>query len=314
MGGMDTKLTIPDDVGDRARGSLLGLAAGDAVGTTVEFSWRGTFPEVTDMVGGGPFGLQPGEWTDDTSMALCLATSLLESDGFDARDQMDRYLRWRDAGYLSSNGHCFDIGSTVNDALRRYETTGEPLSGSTDRHAAGNGSIMRLAPVPLFYWPDEAATVAYSGASSPTTHGAAECVDACRYLGLVLWRALGGASREAMLAPPPAGLVEEPAIRAIAAGGYQDKTEREIRGTGYVVDSLEAALWCFATTNSFENAVLRATNLGDDADTTAAVCGQVAGAFYGEAGIPAPWLARLVMAGEIRQLADDLLAARPFTD
>ncbi len=296
-------------VGDRARGCLLGLAVGDAVGTTVEFSPRGTFSELTDMVGGGPFGLEPGEWTDDTSMALCLATSLLEAGGFDPRDQMERYLRWRDDGYLSSNGRCFDIGMTVSEALSRYQATGEPFSGSTDRYAAGNGSIMRLAPVPLFTWPDEAAAVRHSGESSRTTHGASECVDACRYMGLVIHRALSGWEKEAILAAPPPSLVSEPAILAIAAGEYRDKREAEIRGSGYVVESLEAALWCFATTTGFEAAILRAANLGDDADTTAAVCGQVAGAFYGAEGIPPSWLERLVMADEITSLADRLLVA-----
>jgi ADP-ribosyl-[dinitrogen reductase] hydrolase len=135
---------------DRYAGSLAGLASGDAVGTTVEFRSRGTFPPVTDMVGGGPFGLAPGQWTDDTSMALCLAESLLAKNGFDARDQMGRYLNWRTWGYLSSTGECFDIGMTVRGALERFQRTGEPYSGSTDPNSAGNGSLMRLAPVALF--------------------------------------------------------------------------------------------------------------------------------------------------------------------
>lgn len=311
---MNTSRPIPPVVLERARGSLLGLAVGDAVGTTVEFRSRDSFAPLTDMVGGGPFGLQPGEWTDDTSMALCLATSLLETGRFDARDQMERYLRWRDEGYLSSNGRCFDIGMTVSAALNRYRATGDPFSGSTDRFSAGNGSIMRLAPVPLFYWSDEAEAIRMSGESSRTTHGADECVDACRYFGLLLLRALNGLSKEAILAEGEPSLVSAPAIRAIAAASYRGKTRDEIRGSGYVVASLEAALWCFATTDSFENAILAAANLGDDADTTAAVCGQIAGAFYGESGIPSRWLDRLVMVGEIRQLADQLVEAARIAD
>ena len=138
---------------ERYRGSLLGLACGDAVGTTVEFQPRGAFAPMTDMVGGGPFGLAPGQWTDDTSMALCLAESLLNQGGFDARDQMGRYLNWWQWGYLSSIGHCFDIGMTVWQALARFQRTGEPFAGSTDPQSAGNGSLMRLAPVPLFFHP-----------------------------------------------------------------------------------------------------------------------------------------------------------------
>ena len=139
---------------ERFRGCLLGLAAGDAVGTTVEFKPRGSFSPVTDMVGGGPFGLQAGQWTDDTSMALCLAMSLLERGEFDAADQMERYCRWMEQGYLSSTGECFDIGNTVSQALRQYRRSGKPFSGSTNPRSAGNGCLMRLAPVPMFYFSD----------------------------------------------------------------------------------------------------------------------------------------------------------------
>jgi hypothetical protein len=136
---------------ERYRGALLGLAVGDALGTTLEFKAPGTFKPVTDMVGGGPFGLKPGQWTDDTSMALCLAESLIEKRGFDPKDQMDRYCRRWKEGYLSSTGTCFDIGITVRTALAHYLRTGEPFAGSTDPFTAGNGSLMRLAPVPLAY-------------------------------------------------------------------------------------------------------------------------------------------------------------------
>ena len=136
---------------DRYRGSLLGLACGDAVGTTVEFMPRGSFTPVADMVGGGPFNLKPGQWTDDTSMALCLAESLLRKGGFDAKDQMGRYLNWWKWGYLSATGDCFDIGMTVREALAIYEQNGDPFAGSTHPYSAGNGSMMRLAPVVLFF-------------------------------------------------------------------------------------------------------------------------------------------------------------------
>src|SRR5215831_13959691 len=139
---------------DRYEGTLLALACGDAIGTTVEFSPRGSFSPVQGMVGGGPFSLKPGQWTDDTSMALCLAESLIERQGFDARDQMVRYLNWWRWGYLSSTGDCFDIGMTTKAALARFEETGEPFAGSVDPQAAGNGSLMRLAPVVLCFYPD----------------------------------------------------------------------------------------------------------------------------------------------------------------
>jgi ADP-ribosyl-[dinitrogen reductase] hydrolase len=291
---------------ERFRGCLLGLAAGDAVGTTVEFRSRGSFPAIVDMVGGGPFGLQPGQWTDDTSMALCLATSLLEVGGFDPIDQMNRYCNWYDNGYLSSTGECFDIGNATSEALHRYKSSRDPFSGSTDPYSAGNGSIMRLAPVPMFYAPDRDRVLHFSGESSRTTHGAAECVDACRLFGDILLRALMGASKSDILFDSALEIIASPAIQVIARGEYRSKSIHEIQGTGYVVKSLEAALWCFWTTETYEQAILTATNLGDDADTTAAICGQVAGAYYGEAGIPAHWLNQLTLRGEISQLAEQL--------
>jgi ADP-ribosyl-[dinitrogen reductase] hydrolase len=174
------------DISNRFRGCLLGLAVGDAVGTTVEFRPRGTFSPMTDMVGGGPFNLKPGAWTDDTSMALCLATSLLEKNGFDPKDQMNRYCNWYQHGYLSSTDRCFDIGVTVRNALQRYLDNGEPFSGSTDPNSAGNGSIMRLAPIPMYYFPNRELILQYSAENSKTTHGALECEDACRLLGDIL--------------------------------------------------------------------------------------------------------------------------------
>lgn len=291
------------DLHDRATGALLGLACGDAVGTTLEFKLRGTFHPIQDMVGGGPFRLEAGQWTDDMSMALCLADSLMASGGFDARDQMERYLRWFRTGYRSSTGRAFDIGSTVLEALLRFERTGEPFSGSTEPDRAGNGSIMRLAPIALFFHSDPEALDRYSADSSRTTHGADEAVAACRILGGILNAALAGTDKEELLAAVPAADWMSPRLREIAAGGYRGRGEEDIRGTGYAVDSLEAALWCFWSTASFEEAILTAANLGDDADTTAAVCGQVAGAHYGVGGIPQGWLELLWEREEIADLA-----------
>jgi ADP-ribosylglycohydrolase len=294
---------------DRFRGCLLGLAVGDALGAAVEFLARGTFAPVDDLVGGGPFRLAPGEWTDDTSMALCLAASLVEVGAFDPSDQIERYRRWRDEGYQSSNGRCFDIGGTVASALERYRRTGECFAGSTDPRAAGNGCIMRLAPVPMFYVSDETAAKWYSGESARTTHGAEECVAACRLLGGMICRALRGDSKDDVLLRDAETPLGPPRVSAIARGDYRRLPEDEIRGSGYVVESLEAAVWCFAHTNSYDAAVLRAANLGDDADTTAAVCGQLAGAFYGASGIPDRWLMRLAKRDHIVTLAEQLWAA-----
>ena len=292
------------DVRERMRGCLLGLAAGDAVGTTVEFQARGSFTPVTDMTGGGFFRLAPGQWTDDTSMALCLVTSLLECGGFDARDQMERYCRWMETGYLSSTGACFGLGATVGAALLRYREQGQPFAGSDDPLTAGNGCIMRLAPIPMFFFPDLDSIERRAADSSRTTHGARECVDACRLFGRIIGRALQGLPKEEVVYGDRDSFAGAGKIVAIARGSYAKKTAADIRGSGYVVASLEAALWCFVTTDSFAAAILRAANLGDDADTTAAVCGQVAGAFYGAEQIPATWRERLALRAEIESLAD----------
>ena len=293
-------------VHERFRGCLLGLAVGDAVGTTLEFRPPGTFEPLTDMVGGGPFGLLPGQWTDDTSMALCLATSLIERGGFDAHDQMHRYCRWADSGYLSSNGVCFDIGNTVASALRRYQRDGNPFAGSDDPGSAGNGCIMRLAPIPMYFFPDLDVVEQFAGESSRTTHGTRECIDACRLLGRIICRALLGKPKDEVILGDAGSFVSAERIAAIAGGAYRTRSQSHIRGSGYVVESLEAALWAFSRTNNFADAVLLAANLGEDADTTAAVCGQVAGAYYGESGIPSHWLERLALRAEIAALADRL--------
>lgn len=292
----------------RARGCLLGLAVGDAIGTTVEFMPRGSFPNVTDMVGGGPFGLKAGEWTDDTSMALCLGASLLEK-GFDLDDQIQRYTRWHRDGYMSSTGRCFDIGIATRRALNSYHSTGNPESGSTDPRSAGNGCIMRLAPVPIMYANDIQMAIHLSAEQSKTTHGAIECLGASKVFGGVLVRALNGTlSKDEVLVNHDLNLAQalSTKLQLIAAGAYFDYDIHQIKGSGYVVDSLEAALWCFYHTDNFKDAVLAAANLGDDADTTAAIVGQVAGAFYGEDGIPDHWLTRIVMAKEIGEMADSL--------
>lgn len=286
--------------------TLLGLAAGDAVGTTVEFSPRGSFAPVTGMTGGGPFNLQPGQWTDDTSMALCLAESLILKGEFNPADQMARYLNWWQWGYLSSTGSCFDIGMTVRTALQHFADTGNPYSGDTSPRTAGNGSLMRLAPVVLFAYPDVDAAIQLAADSSRTTHGAPEAVESCQLFAALLCSALAGIKKEALLASI-GWQPSEPKLRELASGSLIAKPESQIRGTGYCVDSLEASLWCFFHTDSFEAAVLRAANLGDDADTTAAITGQLAGAYYGVEAIPPAWLAPLAMRADMEEMAIRLL-------
>lgn len=296
----------PIPLAARYRGVLLGLACGDAIGTTVEFMPRGSFTPVIDMVGGGPFNLEPGQWTDDTSMALCLAESLLYVGGFDAKDQMNRYCNWWQHGYLSSTGECFDIGNATRAALSRYLETQDPFAGSVEPTSGGNGSLMRLAPVVLFFLND-AACLHHAEASSRTTHAAAEPVECCRLLAQVLIAVMRGAPRDEVLSQAGDG-IREPAVRSIVGRDYASLREADVRGTGYCIDSLTAALWAFLSTDDFEGAILRAANLGDDADTTAAICGQLAGAYYGVDSIPLRWRRRLAMSDYIGQTAERLFA------
>lgn len=304
---------------DRYHGAMLGLAVGDALGTTLEFKPPGTFRPIEDMVGGGPFKLEPGEWTDDTSMALCLAASLVETGGFHPEDQVQRYLRWLREGYMSSTGRCFDIGTTTRTSLALYEQNGDPYSGLTHGHSAGNGSIMRLAPVPLYYAEDPERAISRAADSSRTTHGAREAVDACRYMAGLIVGALQGRPKEEILSAgfsPVEGLWEQaplaPRVAEVAAGSFKEKRPPEIKGGGYVVHSLEAALWAFHESDEFRDGALLAVNLGDDADTTGAVYGQIAGAYYGAQAIPTSWLEKLALRDVIVDVADRLLEAAGF--
>lgn len=294
---------------DRKRGTLLGLAVGDALGAAVEFRRPGTFVEVTEYRGDGPFGLAPGEWTDDTSMALALADSIGRV-GWDLDDQAQRYLSWYQSGWYSVNGRCFDIGATCRRGLTRFSQSGDAKSsGDAAEEYSGNGSIMRLAPVPIrcagFYPDNLLELIQRLTASSLPTHASPQCLSACAYLGVVLAALIQGESREHVLDPNWKVLRElrelhpfHRKIADIAEGSFRRKQPPEIVGSGYVVKSLEAALWAFHDAPDFRTAVLRAVNLGDDADTTGAVCGQLAGAYWGESGIPQPWrdgLARMDM-------------------
>lgn len=297
---------------DRAVGALLGLAVGDAVGTTLEFTPRTEgAPSLSDMVGGGPFKLKAGEWTDDTAMALALAESLLTAR-FDPRDLMERFLSWRHEGVYSCNGRCFDIGNTVSASLRRYAATGDPIAGVEDPWAAGNGSLMRLAPVAIRYWSQSTERRRIAALQSRTTHGALEAIEACIYFADLLAETIQGKDgRQALPIRPNAYKGQ---IGEIAAGRWRGQPRDYISGSGYVVHSLEAALWCVGRTASFRDAVLLAANLCEDADTTAAITGQLAGALYGASHIPEDWLAKLAWRDRIENTARRLFRMSQVPD
>lgn len=290
---------------DRIVGTLVGLACGDAVGTTVEFAKRGSFKPVTDMVGGGVFELEKGQWTDDTSMALCLAHSLVHCQGFDPVDQMQRYCNWYQHGYMSSNGRCFDIGMTVSDALEKFLATGEAYSGSTDEYSSGNGALMRLAPIPMVYHRDMTACMQYAKDSSRTTHASKECIDASQLFAYLIVKAFTTNTKQAIFQNIEYE-VSSPKLQVITDGRFIDYQYEQLTGSGYVVESLISALWCFYHADNFKEAVLLATNIGNDADTTAAICGQIAGAFYGLNGIPQNWRESISLSDDIHTLGEAL--------
>jgi len=311
-------MTGLDPFEDRATGALIGLAIGDALGAAVEFQPPGSFAPITGYRAGGPHGLSAGEWTDDTSMALALADSIMNV-GWDLDDQARRYVDWWRTGTYSVNGRCFDIGATTARSLSRFETDGDAsTSGDPSERAAGNGSIMRLAPVPIWLahrYPDEAGRIVRRCVeSSLPTHRAPQALSACGYFGLVLAALIAGDDRDEILMPDWLGIDSvrsaidvHPAIAEVIAGSYRDREPPEIVGSGYVVRSLEAALWAFTHADDFASGVLAAVNLGNDADTTGAVCGQLAGAYWGLSGIPEELLDGLAMRDVIETAARGLI-------
>ena len=295
----------------RATGAFVGLAIGDALGTTLEFSSRDQYPLLTEIVGGGPFGLQAGEWTDDTSMALCLADSLLEKGKFDAKDTMDRYVRWWKEGENSSNGTCFDIGITISGALSRYEQSGDPWCGLTDPNTSGNGSLMRLVPIPIFFHHDIEQAKAMAIAQSRTTHASVESIEACEYYCELIVEAINGDSKDHVLRGRSTQASEK--IQRIVRGDWKRKYRDQIESTGYVIHSLEAALWSIHTSNSFEEALVKAVNLAEDSDTVGAIAGQLAGALWSYESIPSRWLQSLKQREHIVDLARKLYFAQSRT-
>ncbi|MCC7404576.1 MAG: ADP-ribosylglycohydrolase family protein [Bdellovibrionales bacterium] len=306
---------------DRATGALLGLAIGDALGTTGEFQRPGEFPEISEVAGGGVFRLEPGMWTDDTSMALCLADSLLEVRDFDPIDQLEKYVSWLRSGYRSSTGVAFDIGSITRRALTTFLGESCPFPGPSGEHDAGNGSIMRLAPIPIFYASDtdyRKKVLEFSALSSRTTHGAPACVEACQFMGLWIADAIRGQSKAQLFASVDefVQLIElnnqrplNPDLGAVLSGRYT-AVGAEIISSGYVVHTLEVALWALRSTDDFRTGMLKVVNLGGDSDTAGAVFGQLAGAVYGLAKIPSTWNKAVHLSGEIQDLASQLLFAK----
>ncbi|WP_417521830.1 ADP-ribosylglycohydrolase family protein [Marinobacter sp.] len=285
-----------------AKGALLGLACGDALGTTLEFRRRDTFELHSEMTGGGAFQVTPGEWTDDTAMALCLAESLAECKGSDSKDQLDRYLRWMKEGYMSCHGSCIDIGGTTRAALQRFEQTQARYAGTDNPFESGNGGIMRLAPAVIAAG-DRGVALENAINSSRTTHASADCLDSAELLGAILWELREGADLKDALSDLPDTRERGMNISRVKNGFFRKFGRNQILSGGYVIDTLEAALWACYHSDDFESALITAVNLGEDADTVGAVTGQIAGAAWGVSAIPERWLDALCWREKIEAMA-----------
>lgn len=298
---------IEEERKDKALGAFFGLIVGDALGAAVEFKKRDSFKKLTTMCSGGPHGLEAGFWTDDSSLALCLAQSLIDN-GFDLKDQLKKYLSWYKDGYLSSTGKTFGVGANTAKSLEYFAEKKE-LPPQRDR-AAGNGSLMRLAPIPIFFRDDFEEAVEFSGRSSLTTHNNIMAVDSCRYFGGLLQQFINSrleivAFKIKVIKDTAVDLELDERVIKAAADAFKKK-RAEIKSDGFVINTLEASLWSFLNTENFSEAVLKAVNLGGDADTVGAVTGQLAGAYYGFNSIPDQWINKLARLDLIKETAEKL--------
>lgn len=275
----------------RALATFLGLAVGDALGAPVEFKQPGEFTPVTEYRYSPVWHTEPGYWTDDTSMAICLAESILSRNTVDPQDLLERFSRWYLQGENSSTGVCFDIGTTTRSNIEAFLSSGVTQAPDI-AYQSGNGGIMRLAPVVIRWWHTSAFAERMAQVQSETTHGSAECIDCASELAVILTKAIQG---------EPVALQLRERLCMVPLS--------QISNSGRARSTLLAAKWCVATTDSFESAVLKAVNLGGDSDTIGAVTGQIAGACYGMEAIPAAWLQGLHDLDRLQDLAQQLFWA-----
>ncbi len=303
---------------DKVLGGLFGLAVGDALGVPVEFTKRSERKKqpVTDMIGYGTYARPPGTWSDDSSLAFCLAESLCQ--GFDLQDIAHEFCCWRDEGYWTPYGEAFDVGCTTDQAISRLNEGVNPVeAGGRDEFSNGNGSLMRI--LPLAYYVEKMSLeeqFELTHQVSCLTHCHQRSQMACGIYVRYAVNLLGG--QEPVDAYKTIGAEvkkyysrlpyrrELPHFTRILQADISELPEESINSSGYVVDTLEASLWCFLNSKSYEETVLKAVNLGDDTDTTGAVAGGLAGLYYGLAAIPERWLNSLARKDEIMNLAQRL--------
>lgn len=288
---------------NRLHGLFIGGVVGDAFGSPYEFKRLGSYTITEEMEYNGVFNLPAGSFTDDSSMMLCLAQSLIDMKRFYAPDQMSKYAKWMLHGYMSSNDEkgCFDVGRQTKTAILEYirdvhkDKQTDGYYGSVQPIHSGNGGIMRLAPIMIYFHKDVDGGLVHARNSSRVTHGSPECIECAWLMAFVVFMLLDGRSKDAvskrMMAISPS--LREEQVRNIAAQTFKKKESRHIFTSGYVIHTLEAALWAFFKTETFKEGMLLLAEMGRDVDTVCCVYGQIAGAYYGYTEIPAKWIAAL---------------------
>lgn len=309
----------------RVLGALWGALVGDALGVPVEFRSRREVQAdpVTGMRAFGTHGQPAGTWSDDSSLLLCAAESLVVKGGFDARDLGERFVAWMNHGHWAPHGAVFDIGIATSQAITRICSGTPPeRAGGIDEYDNGNGSLMRILPFVLWHHtaPDDAFANTIHRASA-LTHRHPRSQMACVLYGLVIRELLKGATPAvalntaldgfARLYENPPYLAERLHFQLLESRRLAVVPEDEIGSSGYVMHTLTASLWCLLTSTSFEETVLKAVNLGDDTDTTGTVAGGLAGIFYGLSSIPADWPQALARRSEIEPLFERFASAMP---
>jgi ADP-ribosyl-[dinitrogen reductase] hydrolase len=317
------------DIHDKLKGMFVGLAVGDMLGMPLEFKDPSEFEPITKPIAGGSFNLPVGYWTDDTSMALCLADSLLEYQGYNSYDVMNKYWLWRSQGYRSSTGQCFDIGNQTSTAINQYISTGGYVTADTTMiSSAGNGCIMRLAPVIIAAYqqrePED--IIKLARISARETHYSLEAQVATEVFANMLIKAVEHKPKPEILyarkpqatdrfiafeedvsidgQPPPQHTYRTVNARIMAGTRLLKK---DLNTDGYIIHSLQVAVWAFNKYDNFKDGALAVANLGGDSDTNCAIYGQLAGAYYGYKAIPAKWIKVLYMQAEISRLAGELI-------
>ena len=296
-----------DRLKDRALGAIIGLAVGEAVGITMEDQPRDTCERHEDMVGGGIFELERGQWAGDTAMALALLNSLEYRKKFDATDSIDRLADWATEGAYSSTGECIGLGEVTSEALTEYRRFGNPFAGDENPDCLDSGSLVRIAPVAMRYWGDRRQLREVAAQQSQTTHGSYYAVEACVAFAEILADAILGRSRTDIF--QPRRMEGASSIDSIVTGSWKRLQREDIRSTNNVINLLDASLWCVNVSDTFAEAVLRAANLGHDAGTIAALTGQLAGAICGASSIPAGWTEDLSQYYQILDWAEPLIKA-----